>query len=648
MKTMNMKLKKLLTLVLVAVIAVSFMPPMAMEAFAAEGDLDVVLADESKTTYLEDEPIKVKATGTADGAWVGLYRKGDNPNPNANGVRSFRWFTVADYEGSPVDIVKNGVKNDDRGSITPGDYEIVLFGNSDYNKIIKKISIKIEKNPNKVEDTPSEELTLKLMDESKTVYKLGEPINIRATGTAEGAWVGLYCAGDPKDPENNGVTSRRWYYVGNMNGVTVDISSAEYDGNHWGSLEEGAYEIVLFGDDGYSNIIKTINVSIEGMIDIDKSQFSLETDKTEYKYGENIKVKATGTGIGDGAWVGLYYAGVTEYSSAYLYYYYVSDYEDVFTPIQNKTAGGSAEKVLSQGEYTVVLFADNGYNFPVLTKNITITRDALTTKVIRQAKCSTLGLEYVEYVDGMKEYREVQPLGHEWGEKKHVEGTETHKQTCKRSGCKKSVVENCTFGDGVVSKVASLKEDGERTFICSVCNGKKKETIARLKAAPTLSKKSFVYNGKNRKPSVNKIYDAQGKVIPKSFYTVSYSSKCKNIGTYKVTVTFKGDYSGTYKLSYKINPKAVTLKKVTKGKKSVKVTWKKAASQTTGYRIAYSTNKNFKNVKYVKVKGIKKTSKTINKLKAKKKYYVKVRAYKVVKGQTYYSPWSKVKYVTTK
>ena len=55
----------------------------------------------------------------------------------------------------------------------------------------------------------------------------------------------------------------------------------------------------------------------------------------------------------------------------------------------------------------------------------------------------------------------------------------------------------------------------------------------------------------------------------------------------------------------------------------MKVTWKKAASQTTGYRIAYSTNKNFKNVKYVKVKGIKKTSKTINKLKAKKKYYVK-------------------------
>ena len=64
--------------------------------------------------------------------------------------------------------------------------------------------------------------------------------------------------------------------------------------------------------------------------------------------------------------------------------------------------------------------------------------------------------------------------------------------------------------------------------------------------------------------------------------------------------------------------------------------------------MAYSTNKNFKNVKYAKVKGIKKTSTTIKKLKAKKKYFVKVRTYKTVKGKTYYSTWSKVKNVTTK
>ena len=36
------------------------------------------------------------------------------------------------------------------------------------------------------------------------------------------------------------------------------------------------------------------------------------------------------------------------------------------------------------------------------------------------------------------------------------------------------------------------------------------------------------------------------------------------------------------------------------------------------------------------------------KLKAKKKYDVRVRTYKTVSGKKYYSTWSKAKYVTTK
>ena len=54
----------------------------------------------------------------------------------------------------------------------------------------------------------------------------------------------------------------------------------------------------------------------------------------------------------------------------------------------------------------------------------------------------------------------------------------------------------------------------------------------------------------------------------------------------------------------------------------------------------YSQNKNFKNSKT--------TKKTIKNLKAKKKYYTKVRTYKVINGKTYYSDWSKVKQVKTK
>ena len=38
----------------------------------------------------------------------------------------------------------------------------------------------------------------------------------------------------------------------------------------------------------------------------------------------------------------------------------------------------------------------------------------------------------------------------------------------------------------------------------------------------------------------------------------------------------------------------------------------------------------------------------VKKLKAKKKYYVRVRTYKTVKGKKVYSSWSKVKSIKTK
>ena len=50
----------------------------------------------------------------------------------------------------------------------------------------------------------------------------------------------------------------------------------------------------------------------------------------------------------------------------------------------------------------------------------------------------------------------------------------------------------------------------------------------------------------------------------------------------------------------------------------------------------------------VTVTSNKTTSKKIKSLKAKKKYYVRVRTYKTVNGTKYYSGWSTKKYVTTK
>lgn len=83
--------------------------------------------------------------------------------------------------------------------------------------------------------------------------------------------------------------------------------------------------------------------------------------------------------------------------------------------------------------------------------------------------------------------------------------------------------------------------------------------------------------------------------------------------------------------------------------KTITVKWKKKTG-ITGYQIQYSTNSKFnkKNSKTIKIKQAKKISKKITGLKSSKKYYVRVRTYKVVKKKISYSSWSKKKCVTIK
>ena len=97
------------------------------------------------------------------------------------------------------------------------------------------------------------------------------------------------------------------------------------------------------------------------------------------------------------------------------------------------------------------------------------------------------------------------------------------------------------------------------------------------------------------------------------------------------------------------NPVKTSITKLSRGKRSFAVKWAKKTTQTTGYQIQYSTSSSFKSGnKAVTVTSNKATSKTIKGLKAKKKYYVRVRSYKTVNGNKVYGAWSAVKAVTTK
>ena len=94
-------------------------------------------------------------------------------------------------------------------------------------------------------------------------------------------------------------------------------------------------------------------------------------------------------------------------------------------------------------------------------------------------------------------------------------------------------------------------------------------------------------------------------------------------------------------------PAATSISSLKAGRKSFTVKWKKKTN-ISGYQIQYATNKNFSKGKTVTVTGAKNASKTVKKLKGKKKYYVRVRTYKKFNGTSLYSKWSASKTVTTK
>ncbi|MBR2279181.1 MAG: leucine-rich repeat protein [Eubacterium sp.] len=190
---------------------------------------------------------------------------------------------------------------------------------------------------------------------------------------------------------------------------------------------------------------------------------------------------------------------------------------------------------------------------------------------------------------------------------------------------------------------ATLTKNGTVYKECGYCGKKVKQTVYYPKTIK-LSKTSYVYDGKAKKPGVT-VKGADGKTVAAKNYKVTYSKGRKNIGKHTVTVKFKGEYyTGTKKLTFTIKPKATKITKTTTTKNSFTVKYSKVKN-CTGYQVQYATDSKFKNGK--KTYTVSGTSKKVAKLKSGKTYYVRVRAYKTVNKKKYYSAWTAVKAVKT-
>ena len=187
-----------------------------------------------------------------------------------------------------------------------------------------------------------------------------------------------------------------------------------------------------------------------------------------------------------------------------------------------------------------------------------------------------------------REAKTIERLGHDWGR-----WNVTKEATCTKDGSKEKVCADC--GDKVTEAIKSPGHQWETEY--------------------TVDKKA-TYAAKGSKSIHCSVCDEK-----KPNSTVS-------IPKLKVTVP--------------------DLSKPIAAEKGFTAKWKKV-SAATGYQIQYALNSKFtKSKKTVKITKAATTSKKITKLEAKKKYYVRIRAYKTVGEKTYYSEWGKSKTVTTK
>ena len=199
---------------------------------------------------------------------------------------------------------------------------------------------------------------------------------------------------------------------------------------------------------------------------------------------------------------------------------------------------------------------------------------------------------------------------------------------------------------------ATMKKNGSITRLCTKCGEQTTKTIYAAKNIE-LSKTSYTYNGEIQKPAVT-VKNSKGKALKnKRDYTVAYTQGMKKVGSYTLTIKLKGNYKGNIKRTFKIIPKGTQISKITPKKNGFTLKWNKQAVQTTGYEISYSTNKKFtpKTTGTATIVKNETVSKSVTKLRAAKKYFVKIRTFKTIKlngeSKKLYSSWSKVKAVTT-
>lgn len=160
----------------------------------------------------------------------------------------------------------------------------------------------------------------------------------------------------------------------------------------------------------------------------------------------------------------------------------------------------------------------------------------------------------------------------------------------------------------------------------------------------------FIANNSNGESRVQ-LFDETDSLLVKGDFNGSYNGNTElKAGTYYLSFSSNNNKSslGSYTLQLKTSDlKATHIKSLVSSKaKNVRVKWKKI-SGASGYQIQFATNRKF--TKNKKSYSTTNTSYTMRKLKSKKTYNVRIRAYTLAdNNKKCYSAWSKIKKIKVK
>ena len=512
-----------------------------------EGGYVTGLLETDKTVYGVTDPIMVTAHTTFSGAWVGLYKEGEQYDPNSGGVASLFWtYVTADMVGKPFDITAvtgEGGNSGHRGErLSNGKYVLVFFGDSGYTDIVSKVEIEIFTDMSDAEfelrfykDLPRENgwhtrFELKNVDNPAG----GEKVTVCGavlSGEAGSSWLGVFAGDYDLETDFTGMTPLFSKYISDFNNTKVSLNWPAKGGFEF---YVGDFTVVIFADASTNYPVKYITFEVYRPI-VEGSEIILreptceapglkmldyEDDGKDETQDEGVIVEIPALGHDYGEWTCV--EGTNTHSRTCSrencgaevkdcvfengtctvcggIEYHIHALTKVTAKPASCTEAGNTEYYTCQcGKW----FKDAAAKQEITDKNSVVipAGHKLTKVTAKTATCTEEGnTEYYTCQCGkwFKDAAAAQEItdknsvviaasDHSYGSWVFDAATKKHTRTCANNAAHTETAA-CSFGEAVVVQQAVGNIKGVKQYTCSVCGGSYTEEFA-AEAAGTIDR----------------------------------------------------------------------------------------------------------------------------------------------------------------